>query len=138
MEIYLYGSILYKLFFNSALRMHDKSTWNLSVLEHLKQFKKNNKYISEEKEVKLNDIIKSKTVSEFIKDIIIQYNKFYKCNDIIHFNYGVSGSCKKANEDLDNISNDVLVFDYGDYLENTIINVPDTETDKKILHLFEQ
>ena len=77
-------------------------------------------------------------MSEFIKDIIIQYNKFYKCNDIIHFNYGVSGSCKKVNEDLDNISNDVLVFDYGDYLENTIINVPDTETDKKILHLFEQ
>ena len=138
MEIYLYGSILYKLFFNSALRMHDKSTWNLSVLEHLKQFKKNNKYISEEKEVKLNDIIKSKTMSEFIKDIIIQFNLRYKCNDIIHFNYGVSGSCKKANEDLDNISNDVLVFDYGDYLENTIINVPDTETDKKILHLFEQ
>ena len=138
MEIYLYGSILYKLFFNSALRMHDKSTWNLSVLEHLKQFKKNNKYISEEKEVKLNDIIKSKTMSEFIKDIIIQFNQCYKCNDIIHFNYGVSGSCKKANEDLDNISNDVLVFDYGDYLENTIINVPDTETDKKILHLFEQ
>ena len=135
-EIYLYGNILYKLFFNSALRMHDKSTWNLSVLEHLKQFKKNNKYISEEKEVKLNDIIKSKTMSEFIKDILIQFNKFYKCNDIILFNYGVSGSCKKANEDY--IANDVLVFDYGDYLENTIINVPDTETDKKILHLFEQ
>ena len=118
--------------------MHDKSTWNLSVLEHLKQFKKNNKYISEEKEVKLNDIIKSKTMSEFIKDILIQFNLSYKCNDIMLFNYGVSGSCKKANEDLDNISNDVLVFDYGDYLENTIINVPDTETDKKILHLFEQ
>jgi len=137
-EIYLYGSILYKLFFNEALRMHDKSTWNLSVLEHLNQFKKNNKYISESKEVKLNDIIKNKTMSEFIKDILIQFNQLYKCNDIILFNYGVSGSCKKANEDLDNIGDDVLVFDYGDYLENTIINVPDTETDKKILYLFEQ
>ena len=137
-EIYLYGKILYKLFFNEALEMHDKSTWNLSVLEHLKQFKKNNKFISKEKEVKLDDIIKSKTMSEFIKDIIIQFNQLYKCNDIILFNYGVSGSCKKSNEDLDYIENDVIVFDYGDYLENTIINVPDTETNKKILHLFEQ
>ena len=137
-EIYLYGKILYKLFFNEALEMHDKSTWNLSVLEHLKQFKKNNKFISKEKEVKLDDIIKSKTMSEFIKDIIIQFNQLYKCNDIILFNYGVSGSCKNANEDLDYIGNDVIVFDYGDYLENTIINVPDTETNKKILHLFEQ
>ena len=136
-EIYLYGSILYKLSFSEALKMHDISTWNSSVLEHLKQFKKNNKTISKTEEVKLNDIIKSKKMSDFIKDIFVQFNQHYECNDILLFNYSVSGSSKKRNEDLYYTKKDVFLFDYNVYSENTIINVPDTETDKNILHLFE-
>ena len=137
-EIYLYGSILYKLSFGEALKMYDISTWNLSVLEHLKQFNKNNKTISKTEEIKINDIIKNNKMSDFIKDIFIQFNQHYECNDILLFNYSVSGSSKKPNEDLYYIKKDVFLFDYGVYSENTIINVPDTETDKNILHLFEQ
>ena len=136
-EIYLYGSILYKLSFSEALKMHDISTWNLSVLEHFKQFNKNNKTFSKTEEVKINDIIKSKKMSDFIKDIFIQFNQHYECNDILLFNYSVSGS-PKPNKDLYYTKKDVFVLDYSVYSENTIINVPDTETDKNILHLFEQ
>ena len=134
-EIYLYGSILYKLSFVEALNFHNKLTWNLSVLEHLKLFSKNNKPSLENKSEKLENIIKNKTLSKFIKNIFSQFNKYYKCDGVFDFDYNIFIS-KKSNEDPYPIGKDSLLFDYSVYLENTIITAPDTGTIKNVQHLL--
>ena len=127
-EVYLYGIILYKLSFSEALKMHDKSTWNLSVLEHLKEFNKNNKAILKVHDENLDNILKNKNLSNFIKDIFIQFNKYYECNGIMKFDYSVLGDSEKLIEDLYFIEKGCFLFDYEVYLEKTKITIPDTGT----------
>ena len=127
-EVYLYGIILYKLSFREALKMHDKSTWNLSVLEHLKEFNKNNKAILKVHDENLDNILKNKNLSNFIKDIFIQFNKYYECNGIMKFDYSVLGDSEKLIEDLYFIEKGCFLFDYEVYLEKTKITIPDTGT----------
>lgn len=127
-EVYLYGIILYKLTFSEALNMHDKSTWNLSVLEHLKEFNKNNKAILKVHDENLDNILKNKNLSNFIKDIFIQFNKYYECNGIMKFDYSVLGDSEKLIEDLYFIEKGCFLFDYEVYLEKTKITIPDTGT----------
>ena len=127
-EVYLYGIILYKLPFSEALKMHDKSTWNLSVLEHLKEFNKNNKAILKVHDENLDNILKNKNLSNFIKDIFIQFNKYYECNGIMKFDYSVLGDSEKSIEDLYFIEKGCFLFDYEVYLEKTKITIPDTGT----------
>ena len=127
-EVYLYGIILYKLTFSEALKMHDKSTWNLSVLEHLKEFNKNNKAILKVHDENLDNILKNKNLSNFIKDIFIQFNKYYECNGIMKFDYSVLGDSEKLIEDLYFIEKGCFLFDYEVYLEKTKITIPDTGT----------
>ena len=127
-EVYLYGIILYKLPFSEALKMHDKSTWNLSVLEHLKEFNKNNKAILKVHDENLDNILKNKNLSNFIKDIFIQFNKYYECNGIMKFDYSVLGDSEKLIEDLYFIEKGCFLFDYEVYLEKTKITIPDTGT----------
>ena len=127
-EVYLYGIILYKLSFSEALKMHDKSTWKLSVLEHLKEFNKNNKAILKVHDENLENILKNKNLSNFIKDIFIQFNKYYECNGIMKFDYSVLGDSEKLIEDLYFIEKGCFLFDYEVYLEKTKITIPDTGT----------
>ena len=127
-EVYLYGIILYKLSFSEALKMHDKSTWKLSVLEHLKEFNKNNKAILKVHDENLDNILKNKNLSNFIKDIFIQFNKYYECNGIMKFDYSVLGDSEKLIEDLYFIEKGCFLFDYEVYLEKTKITIPDTGT----------
>ena len=127
-EVYLYGIILYKLTFSEALKMHDKSTWKLSVLEHLKEFNKNNKAILKVHDENLDNILKNKNLSNFIKDIFIQFNKYYECNGIMKFDYSVLGDSEKLIEDLYFIEKGCFLFDYEVYLEKTKITIPDTGT----------
>ena len=127
-EVYLYGIILYKLSFSEALKMHDKSTWKLSVLEHLKEFNKNNKAILKVHDENLDNILKNKNLSNFIKDIFIQFNKYYECNGIMKFDYSVLGDSEKLIEDLYFIEKGCFLFDYEVYLEKTKITISETGT----------
>ena len=127
-EVYLYGIILYKLSFSEALKMHDKSTWNLSVLEHLKEFNKNNKAILKVHDENLDNILKNKNLSNFIKEIFIQFNKYYECNGFMKFDYSVLSDSEKLIEDLYFIEKGCFLFDYEVYLEKTKITIPDTGT----------
>ena len=135
-EIYLYGNILNRLYFGEALKMYDISTWTLSVLEHLDQFNENNKSISEIKQLSIEEINKNEKIDDFMKQIFIQFNKFYKCNDEIILNY--TTSAERSNDISDNIPDDELIFDYNVGVEIDRIKFPDTETIEVLFNKYKQ
>ena len=136
-EIYLYGSILDKLYLEEAINMFDLSTWKLSVKEHLEKFNKNNIPKIMDKTYYLNEIKENDTMNDFLKDIFIQYIIFYKLKSInLYYNEALL-DFRKSDENNNYMSNDELILDYSICLQNTKVNVPDTETDKKLLYLFE-
>ena len=136
-EIYLYGSILDKLYLEEAINMFDLSTWKLSVKEHLEKFNKNNIPKIMDKTYYLNEIKDNDTMNDFLKDIFIQYIIFYKLKSInLYYNEALLDS-RKSDENNNYMNNDEFFLDYSICLQNTKVNVPDTETDKKLLYLFE-
>jgi len=137
-EIYLYGNVLYKLYLEGALKMFDKTTWDLPVYKHLELFKEDNRVLSEDKKRKIDDIQKDLNMADFIKDIIFQFDKFYKGDGQLELNYLEYGS-EKPNDNLMFIDENNEVFlDYSTYIETSKITIPDTETDKNVLNKFEQ
>ena len=137
-EIYLYGNVLYKLYLEGALKMFDKTTWDLPVYKHLELFKEDNRELSEDKKRKIDDIQKDLNMADFIKDIIFQFDKFYKGDGQLELNYLEYGS-EKPNDNLMFIDENNEVFlDYSTYIETSKITIPDTETDKNVLNKFEQ
>ena len=138
-EIYLYGDVLHKLYLIDALNMFDYKTWRLSVLSHLEEFNNNNnKKTSGKKLLTINEIINDKNMNKYLKDLFYQYNKFYKCNNKIQLNYGCFGSQRFNDYSISISEKKELVLDYSTYSETTIITIPDTETNKKFFHIFEQ
>ena len=134
-EIYLYGCVLHELSFTEAIKMYKKIPWNLSVLEHLKQFNENNIKINKMEFVKIEDIKKNKDLNDFIKEVFIQFSKFYKVNEI-KINYNKMGS-EKSKSDLINLDDKQFLIDYTSILKRNVIRQPDTETDKRFLYLFD-
>ena len=135
-EIYLYGNILDKLYFEEALKMYDKSTWELSILEHLEQFNENNKSKHKIEQINIEQIKKNEKIDNFMKEIFIQFNNFYKCNDKISLNY--TTSAERSNDIIDNTPKNELIFDYNDFVENNKIIIPDTETNEKQFYKYMQ
>ena len=136
-EIYLYGNIIDRLYFEEALKMYDESTWELSILEHLQQFNENNKSKHKIEQINIEEIKKkNKKIDDFIKQVFIQFNKSYKCNDQITLNYAISA--ERSNYILDNTPNNELIFDFNDYVENNRIIMPDTETNEKQFYKYMQ
>ena len=115
--------------------MHKKLTWNLSVLEHLKQFNENNKPIKLFENVKLDDIKNNSDLHDFIKEVFIQFSKYYQC-ETIKMNYNEIG-LEKSKENIDQIDDDQLIFDYRICLEKKKNKIPDTETDKNLFYMFD-
>ena len=135
-EIYLYGCPLKELSFTEAIKMHKTIPWNLSVLEHLKEFNKNNIKIKRIEFVKIEDIKNNKDLNDFIKEVFLQFFKLYKTNEI-QINYNKMCS-EKHKDDLINLDGEQLLIDYNTCLERNIIKEPDTETDKRFLYLFKR
>ena len=134
-DIYLYGSTLYILSIGEALKMHNKFIWNLSVLEHIKQFKENNKPKEFFETFTLDEIKNKEDLNDFIKEVFILFAKFYEC-DKITIEYNRLGF-DKSKESQYQIGENQILIDYNIGLEKRRIKVPDTETDKKLLYLFE-
>ena len=116
--------------------MYDKSTWTLSVLEHLERFNENNKSKQKIEQISIEEINKNERIDDFMKQIFIQFNKFYKCNDQITLNYAISA--ERTNYFFDNTPNNELIFDYNDFVENNRIIIPDTETNEKQFYKYRQ
>ena len=136
-EIYLYGSILDRLYLEEAINMFDLSTWKLSVKDHLEIFNKNNIPKIMNKTYNLNEIKGNSTMNNFLKDLFIQYTIFYKLKSInLYYHETLLGS-GKSDENNNSMNNDEFFLDYSICLQNTKVNVPDTETDKKLFYLFE-
>ena len=135
-EIYLYGCVLKELSYTEAIKMYKSFPWNLSVLEHLKEFNKNNMKINKIEFVKIEDIKNNKDLNDFIKEVFFQFFKLYKTN-VIKVNYNKMGS-EKSNDDLISLDDKQLLIDYNTCLERNIIREPDTETDKRFLYLFKK
>jgi len=118
-EIYLYGNALYKLYLGGAMKMFDKTTWDLPVYKHLELFKENNRVLSEDKKRKIEDIQIDLNMADFIKDIIFQFYKFYKGDGQLQLNYLEYGS-EKPNDNLMFINeNNEIFLDYSTYIETT-------------------
>ena len=135
-EIYLYGEILYKLYLGEALKMYDNETWKSSVKEHLIEFNKNNIFEPKIIIYSLKEIQDSKKMNNFIKEIIIQFNKFYKCNDQIKFNFKEFGSQKSKDNSVNNQNE--FELDFTIYVERNRINIPDTETNMRAFKKLNQ
>ena len=76
-------------------------------------------------------------MNDFLKDIFIQYIIFYKLKSInLYYNEALL-DFRKSDENNNYMSNDEFILDYSICLQNTKVNAPDTETDKKLLYLFE-
>ena len=71
-----------------------------------------------------------------MKEIFIQFNNFYKCNDKISLNY--TTSAERSNDIIDNTPKNELIFDYNDFVENNKIIIPDTETNEKQFYKYIQ
>ena len=78
----VYGCVLKELSFTEAIKMYKIIPWNLSVLEHLKEFNDNNIKIKKIEIVKLEDIKKNKELNDFIKEVFYQFSKLYKVDEI--------------------------------------------------------
>lgn len=135
-EIYLYGYILHKLSFNGAIKMYKKFPWNLSVLEHLKQFNKNNKPINKVEFVKIDDIKNNKELNDFIKNVFVQFCEFYDI-DVVKIKYNKMISEKSKFDFIELDDEEKILIDYSVCLERNIARKPDTETDKRYLYLFD-
>ena len=114
--------------------MYKTISWNVSVLEHLKQFNKNNIKVNIIEFVKIDDIKKNEDLNDFIKEVFIHFSKFYKVNDF-KINYNMMGS-QKVKSDLINLDDNQFLIDYTSSLKRNINRQPDTETDKRFLYLF--
>ena len=133
-EIYLYGYALHHLSYNEAIRMFTKSSWDISVLEHLKQFNQNNKLINKNEYYSINDIKENKVFNDFIKEVFILFGQSYKI-DKIKINYNKMGS-EKSKDNLSDLDGDRILVDYRTVLTQNIIRKPDTKTDRRYLYLF--
>ena len=117
--------------------MFDITTWKLSILEHLKQFTKNNKVKQVIKFINLDDIKNDNKLDNFLKDIFIMFNNFYECKNQIRLDYSVLGY-EQSNYDSYFIGKSKFILDFNLCLETSKVNISDTETDKNILNLFNQ
>ena len=133
-EIYLYGCVLKELSFTEAIKMHKKIPWNLSVLEHLKEFNKNNIKIKKIEFAKIEDIKNNKDLNDFIKEVFYQFSKLYKVDEI-KIDYNKMGYAKSKN-DLINLDDKQLFINYSACLERNTIKEPDSEFDKRFLYLY--
>ena len=133
-EIYLYGCVLKELSFTEAIKMYKIIPWNLSVLEHLKEFNDNNIKIKKIEIVKLEDIKNNKELNDFIKEVFYQFSKLYKVDEI-KIDYNKMGSAK-SKDDLINLDSKQLLINYSACLERNIIKEPDSEIDKRFLYLY--
>ena len=114
--------------------MYKKIPWNLSVLEHLKEFNDNNIKIKKIEIVKLEDIKNNKELNDFIKEVFYQFSKLYKVDEI-KIDYNKMGS-SKSKGDLINLDSKQLLINYSACLERNIIKEPDSEIDKRFLYLY--
>ena len=65
------------------------------------------------------------------------FNNFFGCKNQIRLDYRVQGY-EKSNYDSNFIGQDKFILDFNVCLETSQINIPNTETDKNILHIFRQ
>jgi len=127
-EIYLYGNILNKLYLGGALSMFNICSWKKSILDHLEDFNENNRPSNEIIQLSIDEVNNKYNLDDFLKQICIQFNKFYKCNNQIVLNF--STSAERSNYIYDNIPNNELVLDYNLCVETNKIEIPDTETNE--------
>ena len=90
--------------------MFDKSAWSSSVAKHLEQFNENNKSIHKIMKISLDEIKKDDNIDDFIKQIFIEFNEFYKCNNQIILYYNISAE-RSIDMNYDNIPDNELIFD---------------------------
>ena len=126
----------YKLYLGQALKMYYNKTWDLSVKDFLIEFNKNNKAVNKTITYSLKEIKENEKINDFIKEIIIQFNTIYKCNGEIKLDYNEYYSLKQKDNSLFN--EDEIELDFSVYMERNKITIPDTETDLRLLNLFNQ
>ena len=117
--------------------MYNKKTWDLSVCEHLKQFNMKNKKINKAYEVDIDDVKQNEDFNDFIKEIFIKINKYYKLDNQITFNFKEVGS-EKSKDNISFAKSDKLLFDFSVCLTNRRVTIPDTETDSRLLRYFRE
>ena len=100
-EIYLYGNIFNHLYLGGAISMFDICFWKKSILDHLEDFNGNNRPSNEFIQLSIDEINNKYNIDYFLKQICIQFNKFYKCNNQIVLNF--STSAERSNDIYDNI-----------------------------------
>ena len=119
------------------MKMYQSSTWNMTISDHLQEFNENNHGIKKIVGVNIEEIKNNEKMNNFIKDIFIIFNKFYKCGNNIMVKYNTVGS-EQSKEELNFIDDNKILLNYKTVLETTKINIPDTEIDKNLIKIFEQ
>ena len=95
-EIFLYGQVLKKLYFSEAYDMFKPSTWNLTIVEHLKKFNENNIDKKETRLIKIDDLMKDTNIFDFLKKIFKEIDESLKCNNEINFDFSFHSDYRKS------------------------------------------
>ena len=119
--------------------MFCKSTWNSSIVTHLIEFNKNNKYKKEKIKINVNDFINNSLACGFIKKIFTEFNIFVANNsNEVELNYG-SYNARIVNDGQDiEIEKDCIFLDYEACAENSDVFCPDTEINKTLLYKYKE
>ena len=117
--------------------MFDICSWKKSILDHFEDFNGNNRPSNEIIQLSIDEVNNKYNIDYFLKQICIQFNKFYKCNNEIILDFSTSVERPNYIYD-DNIPNNELVFDYNICVETNKVEIPDTETNEKDFYKYGQ
>ena len=117
-EIYLYGTILKKIYFPQAFELFKFSNWKRTIWEHIDKFQ-NNKKLTEG--IVSKDISNDEDLCDFLKNFIFKFMKIFNKhkknvnNKFIVFNTNASANKLSKNDGIIE-SNNTIILDFNECL----------------------